>query len=69
MTKKETSQLCPICGKEMEYRIMYNFGDPNMGVSFEGWHCLEHGYPPRGAAKIMTGANWAAARVISQEAK
>ena len=44
MTTEKSKKVCPICGKEMEYRILYVFGDPNLGVSFEGWYCPEHGY-------------------------
>lgn len=37
-------KYCPKCGRRLGYKILYNHGDPNLGVSWEGWWCSEHGY-------------------------
>lgn len=30
---------CPKCDTPMEYRVIYNFGDPNMGVREDWYQC------------------------------
>lgn len=46
MPKRIKKAICPKCGEEMVYMVIYNFGDPNLGVKTDwmkcqgcGWSC------------------------------
>ena len=30
---------CSKCGVQMEHKVMYNFGDPNLGVQHDWYQC------------------------------
>ncbi len=36
-------KYCRRCGRELSYRELYNYGDPNFGIAYESWHCPFHG--------------------------